>query len=54
MIEKRAKEIAKEIVSRTNNTMTLENQQNSIERIEQAIEQKTAEIKYDMPKYLWD
>ena len=54
MIEKRAKEIAKEIVSRTNNTMTLEDQQNSIERIEQAIEQKTAEIKYEMPKYLWD
>ena len=58
MIEKRAKELAKElakeIVLRTNNTMTLEDQQNSIERIEQAIEQKTVEIKYEMPKYLWD
>ena len=54
MIEKRAKELAKEIVMRTHNTMTLEDQQNSAERIEQAIAQKTAEIKYEMPKYLWD
>lgn len=54
MIEKRAKELAKEIVMRTHNTMTLEAQENSTERIEQAIAQKTAEIKYEMPKYLWD
>lgn len=54
MIEERSKEIATEIVMRTNTTMTLEDQQNSKERIEQAIAQKTAEIKYDMPKYLWD
>ena len=54
MIEKRALALAKEIVMRTNNTMTLEDQQNSAERIEQAIAQKTAEIKYEMPKYLWD
>lgn len=54
MIEKRAKELAKEIVMRTHNTMTLEAQENSAERIEQAIAQKTAEIKYEMPKYLWD
>lgn len=54
MIELRAKEIAKEIVGRTNVTMTLEDQQNSKERIEKAIRQKTEEIKYEMPKYLWD
>ncbi|WP_445717306.1 mobile mystery protein A [Flavobacterium sp.] len=54
MIEKRAKELATEIVMRTNNTMTLEDQQNSKERIEKAIEQKTIEIKSEMPKYLWD
>lgn len=54
MIEKRALALAKEIVMRTNNTMTLEDQQNSAERIEKAIAQKTAEIKYEMPKYLWD
>jgi predicted DNA-binding mobile mystery protein A len=54
MIEKRAKEFATEIVMRTNTTMTLEDQQNSKERIEKAIAQKTVEIKFEMPKYLWD
>jgi len=54
MIEKRAKDLALEIVMRTNNTMTLEDQQNSKERIEKAIAQKTNEIKIEMPKYLWD
>jgi hypothetical protein len=34
--------------------MALEDQQNSKERIEQAIAQKTSEIKREMPKYLWD
>jgi predicted DNA-binding mobile mystery protein A len=54
MIEKRASELANEIVMRTNNTMALEDQQNSKKRIEQAITQKTFEIKSEMPKYLWD
>ncbi|AYN05481.1 mobile mystery protein A [Flavobacterium sp. 140616W15] len=54
MIEERALEIAKEIVGRTHVTMTLENQQNSTDRIEKAIAQKTEEIKQEMPKYLWD
>ena len=54
MIEQRANEIAKEIVGRTNVTMTLEDQQNSNERIKKSIAQKTEEIKYKMPKYLWD
>ena len=54
MIEKKAREIAMEIVGRTHVTMTLEDQQNSNQRINKAIEQKTEEIKYEMPKYLWD
>ena len=54
MIEERALEVAKEIVGRTHVTMTLEDQQNSKERIQKAIAQKTEEIKYEMPKYLWD
>lgn len=54
MIEQRAQEIAKEIVGRTHVTMTLEDQQNSKERIAKAIAQKTEEIKSEMPKYLWD
>jgi predicted DNA-binding mobile mystery protein A len=54
MIEQRAREIAKEIVQRTDNSMKLEDQQNSEERIEKSIEQKTTEIANEMPKYLWD
>lgn len=54
MIEKRAMEIAKEIVMRTSNTMQLEDQKNSKERIEKAIKSRTEEIKSKMPKYLWD
>jgi hypothetical protein len=34
--------------------MSLEDQQNSKERIDEAIQQKTAEIKFEMPRYLWD
>ena len=54
MIEQRAQEIAQEIVGRTHVTMTLEDQQNSNERIKKAIAEKTEEIKNEMPKYLWD
>ena len=54
MIEKKAREIAIEIVGRTHITMTLEDQQNSNQRIKRAIGQKTEEIKYEMPRYLWD
>ena len=54
MIEKRAMEIAKEIVMRTSKTMQLEDQKNSKERIEKAIKSRAEEIKSKMPKYLWD
>ncbi len=54
MITARAEEIAIEIIGRTNVTMTLEDQQNTKERIAKAIAQKTDEIKSEIPKYLWD
>lgn len=54
MIEKRAKEIATEIVTRTSQSMKLEDQENSAERIRQAIEEKTKELKNEMPRFLWD
>jgi len=54
MIEKRAIEIAKDIVLRTSNTMQLEDQENSKARIEKAIKNRAEEIKTKMPKYLWD
>ena len=54
MIEKRAIEVAREIVMRTSHTMRLEDQVNSTERIEKAIRSRAEEIKSRMPKYLWD
>jgi predicted DNA-binding mobile mystery protein A len=54
MIERRASEIAKDIVLRTSNTMQLEDQANTKERIEKAIKNRTEEIKSKIPKYLWD
>jgi len=54
LIEKRARELATKIVLRTSNTMRLENQGNSDKRIELAINERTEEIKNEMPKILWD
>jgi len=54
MIEKRANQLAKEIVLRTSNTMHLEDQGNSKNRIEKAIEERAEKIKTEMPKILWD
>lgn len=53
-IELRARELAKEIVMSASNTMALEDQQNSEQRIQQAIDEKTQQIIYEMPRYLWD
>ena len=54
MIEKRALTLAKEIVNRTSNNMRLEDQENSSERIEVAINEKTKDIIANMPRYLWE
>lgn len=54
MINKRAMEIAQEIVSRTSGTMQLEDQKNSEERIKKAVKIRAEEIRAKMPKYLWD
>jgi predicted DNA-binding mobile mystery protein A len=54
IIEKKANEIAEQIVSRTSKTMQLEAQENSKSRIQKAIKQRAEEIKREMPKYLWD
>jgi predicted DNA-binding mobile mystery protein A len=54
MIEKRAFQIAKDIVMRTSYTMQLEDQENSKARLEKAIKNRAEEIKTKMPKYLWD
>ena len=54
LIEKRATELATQIVMRTANTMKLEDQANSKKRIEAAIRERAAAIQNDMPKMLWD
>ncbi|HUH75312.1 MAG TPA: mobile mystery protein A [Chitinophagales bacterium] len=54
LIERKAKELATEIVLRTSGTMKLENQENSSERIQKAINERTKEIIDEMPKMLWD
>lgn len=54
LINRKAKELATQIVMRTSNTMKLEDQENTKERIEKAIEERTVEIKNEMPKALWD
>jgi predicted DNA-binding mobile mystery protein A len=54
MIENRALEIARDIVQRTSASMTLENQGNTEKRLQKAILEKAAEIKQEMPKFIWD
>ncbi len=53
-IEKRALEVAAEIVMRTSHTMKLEDQENSPERLQKAVKDRAEKIKNEMPKYLWD
>jgi hypothetical protein len=54
LIDRKAKELAKQIVQRTSHTMKLEDQENSKQRIGKAIEERAAIIKNEMPKTLWD
>jgi len=54
LVDRKARELAKQIVLRTSNTMKLEDQENSQERIEKAIEERATSIKSEMPKPLWD
>lgn len=53
-IEKRARELAIDIIQTTSNTMALEDQENSKERISKAIQEKTQELIDEMPRFLWD
>ncbi|QMU63171.1 MAG: mobile mystery protein A [Flavobacteriaceae bacterium] len=53
-IEKRAREIALEIVKTTSNTMALEDQENTSKRLKKAVEDKARQLVYEMPRHLWD
>jgi len=54
LIDRKALELAQKIVLRTSNTMRLENQENSIIRLEHAVLERKELIKKEMPKALWD
>lgn len=54
LIERKATALARQIVMRTSNSMKLEDQQNSTERLEKAIQERANAIKNEMPKILWD
>lgn len=54
LIDRKAKELATQIVLRTSNTMKLEDQENSKKRIEKAIAERAVTIKNEMPKSLWN
>ncbi len=54
LIEKKARALATALVTRTSNTMKLEDQTNSEKRLKKAISERTASLKHEMPKVLWD
>ena len=54
LVDRKALHLATEIVLRTSNTMELEEQGNSEQRIKRAIKERTEILKNEMPKILWD
>ena len=54
LIDRKAEELATQIVMRTNNSMKLEHQENTKQRIEKAIQERSIAVKNEMPKTLWD
>lgn len=53
-INQRAREVATEIVMKTNQQMILEDQKIDDKKLQQAIKSRAEEIARKMPKYLWD
>jgi predicted DNA-binding mobile mystery protein A len=54
LIDRKARELATQIVMRTSNSMKLEDQENTKKRLKKAIEERTNTIKNEIPKILWD
>jgi predicted DNA-binding mobile mystery protein A len=54
MIERKAYEMAIDIVQRTSLTMKLEDQENSPERLQQAVKELAEQLQRELPKSLWD
>lgn len=54
MIDRKASQLAEEIVMRTSRTMALEDQEISQKRLKKAIAERKSEIIEELPKILWD
>ena len=54
MVDAKAWEKAREIVNRTANTMSLEDQKSEQSRLMKAFQEKKNELKNEIPKFLWD
>ena len=54
LIDRKAYEMARAIVQRSSNSRKLEDQENSDQRIQKAIQERFSELKNEMPKTLWD
>jgi predicted DNA-binding mobile mystery protein A len=54
LIDRKARELATRIVSRTSQSMLLEDQKVDYNRYEEAIEDRAQKLRYEMPKILWD
>lgn len=54
MVDKRAFELARQIVERTSIHMSLEDQKNTETRLKKAIKEKADELAKDLPTILWD
>ena len=54
LVDKKAMEMAKEIVNRTSQSMKLEDQENEKARLMNSYVEKKNELKNEVPKFLWD
>lgn len=54
MVEKRARELATQIVMATSNQMAMEDQKVGSKRLKEAINERTDELIRTIPKILWD
>lgn len=54
LIDRKAKQLAYQIVMRTSHSMSLEDQENMPDRIKKAIDEKAEKLKNELPRYLWD
>ena len=54
LIKKRAIALAQKIVMRTSGSMRLEDQENTVARLQKAVQEKADELVHDLPKHLWD